>query len=232
MEAKGKGIVLLHDIQPVTVLALPKLLRELKVRGFRVVHVVSSTPDRPKTVTEPEQWTHGRARANKPWPRALRRAPRAGELPAPSPLSFGISEPFGPKAAVSLISSPRSWTVAAAGGPVPLPPLAPWPRIVGPMEIATEAELPAPAVDNFAFHRTTIPQTDFPDALRPSVDPMITGSARSRPRQRPKPASTAAASSPVRATFMEQPPRPPAALRARPRAPDARPVATSSLRPE
>ena len=71
LEAKGKGILLLHDIQPVTVLALPALLREFKVRGFRVVHVVSSTPDRPKTATEPEQWTTARARANKPWPRTL-----------------------------------------------------------------------------------------------------------------------------------------------------------------
>ena len=31
LEAKGKGILLLHDIQPVTVLALPALLREFKV---------------------------------------------------------------------------------------------------------------------------------------------------------------------------------------------------------
>ena len=40
LEAKGKGILLLHDIQPATVLALPELLRELKARGYRVVHVV------------------------------------------------------------------------------------------------------------------------------------------------------------------------------------------------
>ena len=43
LEAKGKGILLLHDIQPATALGLPELLRELKARGYRVVHVVPAT---------------------------------------------------------------------------------------------------------------------------------------------------------------------------------------------
>jgi len=37
---RGRGILLLHDVQPVTALALPILLRELKNNGYRVVHVV------------------------------------------------------------------------------------------------------------------------------------------------------------------------------------------------
>jgi peptidoglycan/xylan/chitin deacetylase (PgdA/CDA1 family) len=40
LEARGKGILLLHDIQPRTVLMLPALLAELKKRHFRIVHVV------------------------------------------------------------------------------------------------------------------------------------------------------------------------------------------------
>src|SRR6266702_3343969 len=56
LEAKGKGILLLHDIQPRTVAALPRILRELKARGYRIVHVVPATPDRPATPTEPQQW--------------------------------------------------------------------------------------------------------------------------------------------------------------------------------
>src|SRR5260370_15083965 len=55
--ARGKGILLLHDIQPPTALALPTILQELKARGFKIVHVVPSTPDRPKTVAEPELWS-------------------------------------------------------------------------------------------------------------------------------------------------------------------------------
>jgi hypothetical protein len=56
IEARGKGILLLHDIHPATALALPDILKELKARGFKIVHVVPATADRPTTVTEPEQW--------------------------------------------------------------------------------------------------------------------------------------------------------------------------------
>jgi peptidoglycan/xylan/chitin deacetylase (PgdA/CDA1 family) len=56
LEAKGRGVLLLHDIQRATVAALPTLLHELKARGYRIVHVVPATPDRPKTPTTPEQW--------------------------------------------------------------------------------------------------------------------------------------------------------------------------------
>jgi peptidoglycan/xylan/chitin deacetylase (PgdA/CDA1 family) len=46
LEARGRGTLLLHDIQLRTVEALPSLLRELNHRGFHVVHVVSVTSDR------------------------------------------------------------------------------------------------------------------------------------------------------------------------------------------
>src|SRR4051812_12649832 len=56
LEAKGKGILLLHDIQGRTVAALPRILETLKARGYRIVHVVPATPERPKTPTEPREW--------------------------------------------------------------------------------------------------------------------------------------------------------------------------------
>jgi peptidoglycan/xylan/chitin deacetylase (PgdA/CDA1 family) len=56
IEANGKGILLLHDIQARTVEALPALLHELKRRGYHIVHVVPATPDRPETATAPTQW--------------------------------------------------------------------------------------------------------------------------------------------------------------------------------
>ncbi|WP_424630976.1 polysaccharide deacetylase family protein [Bradyrhizobium sp. SYSU BS000235] len=73
LEAKGKGILLLHDIQARTQAALPVILRELKARGYRIVHVVAATPAQPKTVTDPAQWIphwmHGAvARAKGPAP--------------------------------------------------------------------------------------------------------------------------------------------------------------------
>jgi peptidoglycan/xylan/chitin deacetylase (PgdA/CDA1 family) len=51
LEAKGRGILLLHDIHPATTMALPTLLKELKARGFHVVQVVAAG-DRPKIVPE------------------------------------------------------------------------------------------------------------------------------------------------------------------------------------
>ncbi|MBI4274923.1 MAG: polysaccharide deacetylase family protein [Rhizobiales bacterium] len=68
LEARGKGILLLHDIHPATVVALPTLLRTLKEHGFRIVHVVPATADRLKTATAPQDWAAPWA-AQKRWPR-------------------------------------------------------------------------------------------------------------------------------------------------------------------
>ena len=67
LEAKGKGILLLHDIHQRTVDALPTILAELKARGFRVVHVVPSSAERPATVTAAADWRPG-SRPNLPPP--------------------------------------------------------------------------------------------------------------------------------------------------------------------
>lgn len=42
LETAGRGIILMHDIQPVTARAMPRLLAELKKSGFRIVHVVQA----------------------------------------------------------------------------------------------------------------------------------------------------------------------------------------------
>ena len=57
LEERGKGILLLHDIHPATVAALPELLKELKQHGFHVVHVVPGAGDR-------IQLAHGEAPAS------------------------------------------------------------------------------------------------------------------------------------------------------------------------
>jgi peptidoglycan/xylan/chitin deacetylase (PgdA/CDA1 family) len=44
LDAKGKGIILLHDIQPATVAAMPELLRQLKAGGYKIVQVVARVP--------------------------------------------------------------------------------------------------------------------------------------------------------------------------------------------
>ena len=136
LEAKGKGVLLLHDIQARTQAALPVILRELKARGYRIVHVVPATAERPKTATDRAQWIphwiHGAEIAAKAQPSfvfgaaepSLRNAPRSQRsvwlaqqrpfiLPAsaallrPSPASFHI-EGKAMRADVSAASRQRS----------------------------------------------------------------------------------------------------------------------------
>ena len=45
LKARGRGILLLHDIHPATVAALPGLLKELRQRDFHIVHVVPTGVD-------------------------------------------------------------------------------------------------------------------------------------------------------------------------------------------
>src|ERR1700736_1789888 len=88
LEAKGKGILLLHDIQARTVAALPKILHELKARGYHIVHVVPATSQQPNTPTEPLQWQLHPASetvAISHWPKIPNFVyAEAGTLPAPS----------------------------------------------------------------------------------------------------------------------------------------------------
>ena len=51
LNARGRGILLMHDIHPATALALPALLKKLKESGYHVVHVVAAG-ERPKTLPE------------------------------------------------------------------------------------------------------------------------------------------------------------------------------------
>ncbi|HZV20834.1 MAG TPA: polysaccharide deacetylase family protein, partial [Hyphomicrobiales bacterium] len=55
LEASHKGIILLHDIQQKTALALPSLLQQLKKRGYRIVQIIPISKDRPKTAIKPKE---------------------------------------------------------------------------------------------------------------------------------------------------------------------------------
>ncbi len=92
LEAHGKGILLLHDIQARTVAALPKILQTLKARGYRIVHVVPATPERPATPTEPQQWYMNPTTetvATSRWPKIPNFAYAAtATLPAPAWFDF------------------------------------------------------------------------------------------------------------------------------------------------
>jgi peptidoglycan/xylan/chitin deacetylase (PgdA/CDA1 family) len=66
LNARGRGIILMHDIHPDTALALPELLKQLKKDGYHVVHVVAAG-ERPQTVPE----VAATALEEESWPRVL-----------------------------------------------------------------------------------------------------------------------------------------------------------------
>ena len=87
LEARGKGILLLHDIHPKTVAALPGLLKELKDNGFRIVQVVPAA-------------SYQIAMANKPATRML-----ASAIPEQLNIADGVgaaARPSWPESAASL----------------------------------------------------------------------------------------------------------------------------------
>ena len=90
LEAKGKGILLLHDIHARTVDALPIILAGLKERGFRIVHVVPATADRPATTTVAGDWRlHSRSKAATP----VAALPKTAMIGAPSVGMAALQEP-------------------------------------------------------------------------------------------------------------------------------------------
>ncbi len=152
IEARGRGILLLHDIQPATALALPEILSELKARGFQIVHVVPAARDRPKTATEPEQWAVRRTAPpeQKLWPRSLATMLEAPPpvLNAPSPISFGI-ENFGRPTMTVALAQTFERRLEGDG----LRPASPWPRMAWSGAPPDVTRLPVPAAHNFRYVR-------------------------------------------------------------------------------
>jgi peptidoglycan/xylan/chitin deacetylase (PgdA/CDA1 family) len=155
LESRGRGILLLHDIQPATALAFPGILRELKARGFKIVHVVPATADRPKTMTRPEQWVvrHKPEQAErKVWPRTLAAATNSVEptLSVPSPANFGV-ENFGSRR-MKLALAHKLERQETGDDSMPAP-MVPWPaRVAYSVPVEIDA-LPVPGAQNFRYSR-------------------------------------------------------------------------------
>jgi len=144
IEAKGKGILLLHDIQARTVAALPRILATLKERGYHIVHVVPATPDRPATPTEPQEWLlHPNSEnvATTHWPKVPNFALNdADQLAAPA-FSY-----FDRSGAELLLSAGASAGRGVRG--IPRPQQAPWPSdwLVPASSSASTLAVPAQTV--------------------------------------------------------------------------------------
>jgi peptidoglycan-N-acetylglucosamine deacetylase len=147
LEARGKGILLLHDIQARTAAALPKILHDMKARGYKIVHIVPATLQEPATPTDPQDWKFNPPSESVPiahWPKVPDFAFAATDtLAAPA-----LSDFNSPDGKILLSSEPLAR--ARNRGAVPLPQEPPWPRAPD-ITVQTAAEtLPAPAEALFA----------------------------------------------------------------------------------
>jgi peptidoglycan/xylan/chitin deacetylase (PgdA/CDA1 family) len=170
LEARGKGILLLHDIHARTVDALPKILTELKAKGYRIVHVVAATPDRPATPTEPDDWLVHRPSDETPvakWPAITPVDLAAADTRARATLDdFGVLDPLP----------------ASRAAPKPA-----WPRPALRLQTATAPALPAPSADLFAWppatpltaQRRQVARVERP-AVKPAPRPVRMASLKRR----------------------------------------------------
>jgi len=146
LERKGKGVLLLHDIHPRTVQALPELLAELKKRHYTVVHVVAAGPNQLKTPTDPQEWVL----PPKPTVTAAVKPPvkPATKMPAVKPAVAKpvVAKPVVAKPVVAkpVVAKPVvAWPVVAKQSP--LTPPAPRAAITPPAPRAQVTPAAAPA---------------------------------------------------------------------------------------
>ena len=101
LEQRRSGILLLHDIHPWTIAALPVLLKELKDKGWHVVQVVPPAPAGPIIAGGPGAWARAAAMplarlvdkdaVSPMWPQPSVTFASAGdELPAPDTAEFKV----------------------------------------------------------------------------------------------------------------------------------------------
>jgi peptidoglycan/xylan/chitin deacetylase (PgdA/CDA1 family) len=187
LEAKGKGILLLHDIHARTVAALPRILHELKARGYRIVHVVPATPERPATPTDPQQWLlhpPSETVAISRWPKIPHFVfAETGTLPAPVLADRDWRDP----ALFDRTRGPRG---------IPLSQEALWPRPSQPSQVGAATALPVPAANVFK-----IPETARVTLLA-AASPVNRPEQRATPHEIENPVSAVSAKS--RATVARQ----------------------------
>ena len=127
LEKPGKGILLLHDIHPKTVAALPGLLAQLKEQGFHIVQVVPSAAYEIAMTHKPATLTLASAVPREfkiddgiddggirpAWPQAADRAPDDEALPVPDVAAFE------PDAGLTVDSSEAQWPRPVLAAPAP-----------------------------------------------------------------------------------------------------------------
>jgi peptidoglycan/xylan/chitin deacetylase (PgdA/CDA1 family) len=150
LEAKGKGMLLLHDIHPWTVAALPGLLKALKDKGFHIVQVVPSATVPPGLIAGRSHWTVAWSMAEQAvmddsgsgpaWPK-ISDDPMAemADLPAPDEGAFDPNYALTHTASTADIEADSSSIEAGIA-------TSPWPYQALVAMPSSAAQLPAPSL--------------------------------------------------------------------------------------
>ena len=134
LDRRGRGILLFHDIKPVTAAMLPVLLAELQRRGYRVVHVVPKGPG-PGLPVRPLPT----AGLHQPTPPGVERFPwglsHPGPIPTILPLGPARASTVDPQAAARPVQAGPQALPSQNQGPSanpgkPQPPARTWPAAV------------------------------------------------------------------------------------------------------
>ena len=156
LEAKGKGMLLLHDIHPWTAVALPILLKQLKEHGFHIVQVVPSETV-PPAIAARSGWTVAWSMADQnimddggagpSWPTKPADNPIAemADLPAPDEGAFDPNYALA-HAAVRATNAPANSASVEAGIET-----TPWPYQVAVALPPAGALLPAPSLADIGW---------------------------------------------------------------------------------
>jgi hypothetical protein len=130
LQARGKGILLLHDIHPKTVAALPGLLKELREQGFHVVHVIpGERPGRIETAGGPTAWP------------PITAVPVTDRVALPAPDAMAFATDYRPWRRVVLADGSADARMFAAA-------VMPWPDPADAVVPSGTAELPVPSVED------------------------------------------------------------------------------------
>jgi peptidoglycan/xylan/chitin deacetylase (PgdA/CDA1 family) len=175
IEAKGRGMLLLHDIHPWTAVALPGLLKELKDHGFHIVQVVPSATVPPMIAARSgwtvawsmaEQTVLDDSSAGPKWPTKLADNPSAdtADLPAPDEGAFDPNYALAQAAANATSTDSASIEAGIETGP--------WPYQVALALPSAGAQLPAPSLADIGC-----PVQEQPAADRAPATPSQAGRA-------------------------------------------------------
>jgi peptidoglycan/xylan/chitin deacetylase (PgdA/CDA1 family) len=188
LEARGRGILLLHDIHPATVAALPGLFKELKAQNFHIVQLVPAAPAAPGetenlaaaaagTVTwdAAEQEMLDDSSGVIIWPPAV-----AGSiaglvmLPAPDANAFDVDGLTAPASPATVEAGQH---VADAGGALTPSAAPPWPsRPLSALPVSlpsSTAQLPSPSIEDIGLRLQAAPagaETGASDAIATASD--------------------------------------------------------------